>query len=586
MNPGLDVFPCGLCGEAVSDQDKAICCDSCEKWIHVSCDHYFTEDEYDYLVQNPSSDPWFCSACIEEPAVDPSGCQHSVLRCVCLNARSLFPKRYDRFGYLSSVNADIVAVTETFLDDTILNSQFCPKHFICFRRDRDRHGGGVLILIKSSIPAVRRSEFESHCEIIWIQLSTSDGPLLFGVFYRSPNSDVSTLIELNTAISTIPGGLRLVLCGDFNVPDIDWSMTTPKVQSFVNSTFCDIVSDNFLTQLVHQPTRGDHILDLIFTNHLNCVSSIEVVDNLPGTDHDAVEFVVSSSVVNVQPDRVLYNYTKADFSEYLEVLSRVPWDCIPFDSDVEYAWACWKDLFFSVVSATIPTVKWRQSKMKHWFSPETLHLIQVKRHIYRQMKKHGTDLLKRKYKAISNLVRLQTRKDTTTYVSNLSSSYLVNSKKFWNFLNSMKGRRHPIPPLKQSDALISDDYDKASVFNRYFHSVFTVECCDNIFNLRQSLEYHPDLINTIDFSVEEVHGELLNLQGGKACGPDHVSAHLLQKGADFLAPPLTKLFQLSFSTGILPSDWVTANVVPVHKKGDKHLSSNYRPISLTSIVVN
>ena len=161
LNPGPDVFPCGLCGEAVFDQDKAICCDSCGKWIHVSCDQYFTEDGYDYLVQNPSSDPWFCSACIEEPAEDPSGCRRSTLQCVCFNARSLFPKRYDLLGYLSSVNVDIVAVTETFLDDTILSSQFCPKHYICFRKDRDRHGGGVLILIKSSIPAVRRPEFES-----------------------------------------------------------------------------------------------------------------------------------------------------------------------------------------------------------------------------------------------------------------------------------------------------------------------------------------------------------------------------------------------------------------------------------------
>jgi len=50
--------------------------------------------------------------------------------------------------------------------------------------------------------------------------------------------------------------------------------------------------------------------------------------------------------------------------------------------------------------------------------------------------------------------------------------------------------------------------------------------------------------------------ELSILQRDKACGPDHVSAYLLQKGADFLAPPLTKLFQLSFSTGILPRDWV------------------------------
>ena len=39
-------------------------------------------------------------------------------------------------------------------------------------------------------------------------------------------------------------------------------------------------------------------------------------------------------------------------------------------------------------------------------------------------------------------------------------------------------------------------------------------------------------------------------------------------------------------TGKLPQDWVTANrVVPVFKKGDPCLSSNYRPISLTSIIV-
>ena len=181
------------------------------------------------------------------------------------------------------------------------------------------------------------------------------------------------------------------------------------------------------------------------------------------------------------------------------------------------------------------------------------------------MKKYGSNLLRRKYKAISNLVRSQIRK------------YFVNSKKFWNFLNSVKSRLYPIPPLKQND--------KASIFNKYFHSVFTVEHCDNISNLRQSLKYHLNLIDTIDFSVEEVHGELLNLQGEKPCGPDLILSHLLQKGADFLAPSLTKLFQLSFSTGTLPSDWVTANIVPVHKKGDKHLSSNYRPISLTSIVV-
>ena len=87
-------------------------------------------------------------------------------------------------------------------------------------------------------------------------------------------------------------------------------------------------------------------------------------------------------------------------------------------------------MFFSAVSEAVPTVKWKQSKMKHWFSPEALHLIRVKHRIYRQMKQRGTDLLKSKYKAISNLVRSQTRKDTIAHVNNLSTSYYAKPKKF------------------------------------------------------------------------------------------------------------------------------------------------------------
>ena len=52
-----------------------------------------------------------------------------------------------------------------------------------------------------------------------------------------------------------------------------------------------------------------------------------------------------------------------------------------------------------------------------------------------------------------------------------------------------------------------------------------------------------------------------------------------------LAFPITKIFNLSFNLGQIPSDWKTANVVPVHKKGDKSNIENYRPISLTSLVM-
>ena len=42
---------------------------------------------------------------------------------------------------------------------------------------------------------------------------------------------------------------------------------------------------------------------------------------------------------------------------------------------------------------------------------------------------------------------------------------------------------------------------------------------------------------------------------------------------------------MSIDSGKLPPDWMSANVVPVFKHKDRHQPSNYRPISLTSLVV-
>ena len=49
-----------------------------------------------------------------------------------------------------------------------------------------------------------------------------------------------------------------------------------------------------------------------------------------------------------------------------------------------------------------------------------------------------------------------------------------------------------------------------------------------------------------------------------------------------IAPSLCKLFNKSLRLGSVPEDWKPANVVPVHKKGNKGQTENYRPISLLS----
>ena len=52
-----------------------------------------------------------------------------------------------------------------------------------------------------------------------------------------------------------------------------------------------------------------------------------------------------------------------------------------------------------------------------------------------------------------------------------------------------------------------------------------------------------------------------------------------------VCPYLTNIFNKSLETGIVPADWSFATISPIYKKGSKHLAENYRPVSLTSVVI-
>ena len=155
-----------------------------------------------------------------------------------------------------------------------------------------------------------------------------------------------------------------------------------------------------------------------------------------------------------------------------------------------------------------------------------------------------------------------------------------NPKVFWQYIKSRKKDNFGVSPLRKDGLTYNSSKQKADILNDQFSSVFTKEDLSNPPKLPKR---HIPSLSQIKVTVRGVFKLLQGLKPHKAAGPDKVPTRLLKLGAQELAPGLTMFYQLSLDQGKLPTDWKTANVSPVFKKGNRSSPANYRPISLTSV---
>ena len=85
-------------------------------------------------------------------------------------------------------------------------------------------------------------------------------------------------------------------------------------------------------------------------------------------------------------------------------------------------------------------------------------------------------------------------------------------------------------------------------------------------------------------SKNNVLEKLQNLSINKSPGPDDINSRILVELGKFVAPSLSVLFQNSYDTANIPSDWENTKITPIYKKDDKRDPENYCPVSLTSIL--
>ena len=104
-----------------------------------------------------------------------------------------------------------------------------------------------------------------------------------GIYYRPPRQDDDTDELRDTSRSTV-----LVLMGD--LPDIDWDYHTADMSR--SRRFLKHLDDNFLVQVLREPTRKGALLDLLLENREGLVEDVAIGGCLGHSDHGAVEFKI------------------------------------------------------------------------------------------------------------------------------------------------------------------------------------------------------------------------------------------------------------------------------------------------------
>ena len=163
----------------------------------------------------------------------------------------------------------------------------------------------------------------------------------------------------------------------------------------------------------------------------------------------------------------------------------------------------------------------------------------------------------------------------------------VISRMTWRIINELTSRKihsSSVKEIKLDNSSISDALELSSAFNGHFSSIGLklINAIQQNGDTPSYLDYvketdHRFELKTTDCS--KVFSLLSKLCKSKATALDKISARILRECADLVASTLCVIFNRSIVSGVFPTEWKSAKVIPLFKQGERSDLNNYRPIS-------
>ncbi|OWF43390.1 hypothetical protein KP79_PYT24916 [Mizuhopecten yessoensis] len=366
---------------------------------------------------------------------------------------------------------DVLALTESKLDSSTDPPDISIHGYSAYRRDRNKHGGGVIVYVKDSLTVVdESSSIVDGMEVLVLKINQTNSSSIRCVsVYRPPSEKVDWFPQFDQIIENVSAPDQpLIVMGDFNIDELKNKRL--KTQMNVYSLHQNITSPT------RETTTSETLIDHIYTSDSFSCREAGVIP-LGISDHHLVYAVRKVNFAHTNSDHInikYRNFKKINVDEFKAHMAQVPWSVIEVFDSIDDSWDSFKELFYGVVDKQIPITEKRVSaKSEQWINDDVLSEMHTRDYLHEQARKSKLDTDWDLYKAARNRVVTKIKQTKRDYLDEAMLQCSKNSKDMWKkikeFLPSSKACNAPY--LNVNGENVTETIDIANAFNDYFCNI-------------------------------------------------------------------------------------------------------------------
>lgn len=515
------------------------------------------------------------------------------------NCRGLKTKTHEFRQAIEVNNYDVVAITETWLNENFLSNELFDNRYIVYRKDRNRQitgkneGGGVLIAILKKFKPRLIASADNMYEDIWIKILLSNNvSIILSVVYLSQINkfaDYETFFQYCCDTIDQNSTTMFLLLGDFNINNIKWEFDeNGNLKPFgYEGRIAELLVDSMehinANQFNQYENYWGNILDLVLSNiqPLNVHTSI-CLDPICNIDKAHLPLFIDVNIGQIKYQnksiKSFINFKKLNYLRIANELDNIDWALEFSECDVDECLDFLYKKIFASISHDSTTSQSKKRDYPIWFSDHLISLIKQKHHAFTNFKRYGNEHDKNQFVSLRKQVKSEINLCHQRYVQGYEKKISEKPQYFWNYIKSFSKKSDF--PLNMHDSSNSSD-DKtiiSNMFASFFESVYNNNYSNDTqheFNTNQ-----PVLTDIFLLESSMVEETIAKIDITKGAGTDGIPNLFVKELMTVLSTPLAHIFNLSLKSGIFPMKWKEVLIIPVFKDGDPAIVTNYRPISI------